>query len=131
MAAGFTKRPRQENCIRCQGMARERVVDYGNIFLSSCNYSDLNDIKTLQNHALRCCCDIKKTIDVHIIGLHAEVKVQMVDVRRERQILTCIWRNIRKGIITITVPIRETRYNAVSIIYLPVLKTEIFKKAVY
>ena len=31
------------------------IVDYGNIFLTSCTENDLNDIQTLQNHALRCC----------------------------------------------------------------------------
>ena len=31
------------------------VIDYGNIFSSSCNEGDLGDIQTLQNNALRCC----------------------------------------------------------------------------
>ena len=47
------------------------------------------------------------------------------------RVLTCIWRNIKKGIITINAPLRETRYNAVSNIYLPVPKTELFKKSVF
>ena len=55
----------------------------------------------------------------------------MVEVRRKRQILTCIWRNIKKGIKTINVPLRETRCNAVSNIYLLVPKTELFKKTVF
>ena len=27
------------------------IIDYGNIFLSSCSSKDLNDLQTLQNHA--------------------------------------------------------------------------------
>ena len=42
------------------------IIDYGNIFLSSCNDGDLNYIQTLQNHALRCCCNIKNPMDVHV-----------------------------------------------------------------
>ena len=37
------------------------IIDYGNIFLSSCIDGDLNYVKTLQNHALRC-CSIKNPI---------------------------------------------------------------------
>ena len=74
------------------------IVDYGNIFLSSCNDGDLNDVQILQNHALRCCCIIKNPVDVHVSDLHNNVNVQMVDIRRKRQIITCIWRNVKKGL---------------------------------
>ena len=72
------------------------IVDYGNIFLSSCNDRDLNDVQTLQNHELRCCCSIKNPIEVHVNDLHCNTNVQIVGVRRKRQILTCIWRNVKK-----------------------------------
>ena len=36
------------------------IIDYGNIFISSCNDGDLHEVQTLQNHALRCCCSVKK-----------------------------------------------------------------------
>ena len=55
----------------------------------------------------------------------------MVDVRRKRQILTFIWLNIKKGIITIAIPLRETRHTVAPSIYLPVPRTELFKKSVY
>ena len=77
------------------------IIDYGNIFLSSCNDGELYDVQILQNHALRCCCNVKNQIEVHIPDLHNNTKVTMVEVRRKRQILTCIWRNIKKGIISI------------------------------
>ena len=91
----------------------------------------LNDVQILQNHALRCCCIIENPVDVQISDLHNNVNVQMVDIRRKRQIITCIWRNVKKGIIKIDVPLRETRYNAVSTIYLPVPNTKLFKKSVF
>ena len=98
------------------------IIDYGNIFLSSCNDGDLNDVQTLNNHALRCCCSIKNPLDVHILDFHKNVNVQMVDVRRKRQILTCIWRNVKKGIITTNVLTRET------VIMLSQLYTYLFLK---
>ena len=107
------------------------IVDYGNIFLTSCIENDLNDIQTLQNHALRCCHKVQNYRDEHVIDLHNRSNVNMVDVRRKRQILTCIWRNIKKGVITLATPERPTRYNAAPTIYLPVPKTEIKKKSVF
>ena len=34
------------------------IIDYGNIFLSSINEADLNDLQILQNNAIRCCYKI-------------------------------------------------------------------------
>ena len=68
---------------------------------------------------------------MHVSDLHCNTNVQMVGVRRKRQIFTCIWRNVKKGIITTNVPLRETRYNAGLTIYLPVPRTELFKKSVF
>ena len=42
------------------------IIDYGNIFLSSCPENDLKDIQTLQNHALRCCFRIKDPLEISI-----------------------------------------------------------------
>ena len=68
---------------------------------------------------------------MHISELHMDTNVLMVDTRRKRQILTCIWRNIKRGIIILSTPLRETRNNIAPTIYLPVPKTELFKKSVY
>ena len=65
-----------------------------------------------------------------MIDLHKNSNVVMVDTRRKRQILTCIWRNISKGIIEIAEPARETRLNAPTI-YLPVPRTKLFRRSVY
>ena len=54
-----------------------------------------------------------------------------VNTRRKRQILTCIWQNIQKGVIDIIEPIRETRQNVAPTIYLPISNTKLFKKSVY
>ena len=107
------------------------IIDYGNIFLSTCNENVLKDIQTLQNHALRCCLNVKSPRDEHVSDLHTNSNVVMVDTRRKRQILTCIWRNIIKGVIDIAKPVRETRLNTAPTIYLPVPKTKLFKKSVY
>ena len=107
------------------------IVDYGNIFLSSCNEGDLKDIQTMQNNALRCCYKITDPRNHHIHDLHSAANIIMVDIRRDRQILTCIWRNIKKGFITLMVPTRQTRFTEGPTIYLPVPRTELFKKSVF
>ena len=107
------------------------IIDYGNICISALNDSDLKDVQTMQNHAIRCCYNIKTPRDVHISDLHKEANIIMVDTRRKRQILTCIWRNIEKGVIEIAKPVRETRQNIAPSIYLPAPKTKLFKKLVY
>ena len=85
------------------------VIDYGNVFLSSCNEGDLADIQILQNHALRCCYKVTDPRNYHVQDLHQAANIVLVDKRRDRQILTCIWRNINKGFIAITIPLRHTR----------------------
>ena len=98
------------------------------IFLSSCSENDLNDIQILQNHALRCCFRVKNPLEMSICDLHTNSNIKLVDVRRNRQILTCIWRNINKGIIEIATVVRNTRLHAAPSIYLPVPNTTLFKK---
>ena len=107
------------------------IVDYGNIFLLSCNVGDLRDIQTLQNHALRCCYKIADPRNIHVHDLHKAANIAFVDIRRDRQILTCIWRNIKKGFIKITVPVRQTRAAEGPTIYVPVPRTELYKKSVF
>ena len=107
------------------------IIDYGNIFLSSCAENDLRDIQTLQNHALRCCYRIKNPLDIHIDDLHNNSNVKPVNIRRNRQILTCIWRNISKGVIEIAIPVRNTRMHDAPSVYLPKPNTTLFKKSVY
>ena len=42
----------------------------------------------------------------------------------------CYWRNIEKGVIKTSNPVRETRSNVAPSIYLPILMTEMFRKSV-
>ena len=107
------------------------VIDYGNIFLSSCNQADLNDMQILQNNALRCCYGVFDPRDGHILYLHKQANMKMLDIRRKKQILTCIWRNLKKGVIEIAQPIRQNRSAEAPNIYLPIPRTELFKKSVY
>ena len=107
------------------------VIDYGNIFLSSCTQGDLSDMQILQNNALRCCYGVSDPRDEHILFLHSQANMKMLDIRRKKQIVTCIWRNLRKGIIQIAQPIRQNRSAEAPSIYLPIPRTELFKKSVY
>ena len=107
------------------------IIDYGNIFLSSCNENDLNDLQVLQNNAVRCCYGIADPRDEHVLDLHKQANMKMISTRRKKQILTCIWRNIKKGVIKIAKPIRQNRSAIAPSVYLPIPRTELFKKSVY
>ena len=100
------------------------IIDY-------CKEKDLQDLQPLQTQALRRRYRVKNPIDVHVNDLHINSNIKLVDTRRKRQILTCIWRNITNGVIEIAKPERETRLNTAPSIYLPVPTTTIFKKSVY
>ena len=107
------------------------VIDYGNIFLSSCTQGDLRDMQILQNNALRCCYGVFDPRDEHILFLHSQANMKMLDIRRKKQIVTCIWRNLKKGVIQTAQPVRQNRSAEAPSIYLPIPKTELFKKSVY
>ena len=101
------------------------IIDYGNIFLSSCNENDLTDIQTLQNKSLRCCHNIYDHRLEHTDHLHDISNFKTVDIRRKRQILTSIWRNINCNVLKIAVPVRRTRAAEGPTIYLPIPSTEL------
>ena len=107
------------------------IIDYGNIFLSSINEAELNDLQILQNNAIRCCYKISDPRDEHILELHVRANMKLVDTRRQKQILTCLWRNIKKGIVNIAEPIRQNRSAMAPTIYLPIPRTTLFKKYVW
>ena len=107
------------------------IIDYGNIFLSSINDADLNDLQILQNNAIRCCYKISDPRDEHILELHVRANMKLVDIRRRKQILTCLWRNIQKGKVKIAEPIMQNRSAMAPTIYLPIPKTTLFKKSVF
>ena len=67
----------------------------------------------------------------HIDHLHNISNIKTVDVRRKRQILTCIWRNIQNKLLKVAVPTRYTRAAEGPTLYLPIPGTELFKKSVY
>ena len=84
-----------------------------------------------QNHAIRCSCNIKIPPDVHIPDLHVKANIKHVNLRRKKQILTCCWRNINKGTIKTSNPVRAMRSNIAPTTYLPIPKTKLFKKSVF
>ena len=107
------------------------IIDYGNIFLSSINEADLNDLQILQNNAIRCCYKKSDPRDEHILELHVRANMKLVGISRQKQILTCLWRNIQKGIVNIAEPIRQNRSAMAPTIYLPIPRTTLFKKSVF
>ena len=94
-------------------------------------YTDLNDLQILQNNAIRCCYGISDPRDEHIFDLNKRANLKMVDIRRQKQILTCLWRNIQKGTIKIAEPVRQNRSAMAPTIYLPIPRTTLFKKSVF
>ena len=107
------------------------VIDYGNIFLSSCINSDLDDLQILQNHAIRCSYNVRNPLEEHVIDLHVRSNIRTINVRRSKQILTCFWKNVNKGVIKTSNPARALRSTVAPTIYLPIPKTELLKKSVY
>ena len=107
------------------------IIDYGNIFLSSIKEVDLNDLQTLQNNAIRCCYQISDPRDEHILDLHVRANMKLVNIRRQKQILTCLWRNIQKGVVNIKEPNRLNRSAMAPTVYLPIPRTTIFKKSAF
>ena len=107
------------------------IIDYGNIFLSSLNEAELNDLQILQNNAIRCCYQISDPRDEHILDLHVRANMKLVNTRRQKQILTCLWRNIQKGVVIIKEPVRLNGSAMAPTIYLPIPRTTLFKKSVF
>ena len=107
------------------------VIDYGNIFLNTCAMQDLEDLQILQNHALRCCYNVIDAHMEHVTDLHTNANVKMQDVRRKRQKLLCIFRNLENGYIKPYTPVRNTRNVNGITVRLPIPRTEQFKKSVY
>ena len=107
------------------------IIDYGNIFLSSCTDIELNDLQILQNNAIRCSYSVTDPRDEHVTELHQRANLKTIEIRRKKQILTCIWRNINKGIIETAKPVRQNRSAAAPTIYLPIPRTVMFKKSVF
>ena len=56
--------------------------------------------------------------------------MKLLDARRKKQQIICIWRYIDNGFIETCAPIRVTRAGTGKIIRLPVPRTEQFKKSV-
>ena len=55
------------------------IIDYDNIFLSSVNDADLNDLQILQNNAIRCYYGIPDPRDEHILDLHVRANMKLVN----------------------------------------------------
>ena len=64
------------------------------------------------------------------MDIHVNANVKLLDVRRKRQIILCIWRNIQTGFIETYVPARVTRTGMCKLVRLPIPRTELYKKSV-
>ena len=97
----------------------------------SCTIQDLEDLNILQNHALRCCYNVTDARMEHVTDLDKNANVKMLDVRRKRQQLLCMFRNLENGYLKSYRPIRNTRNVIDRTIRLQIPRTEQFKKIVY
>ena len=107
------------------------VIDYGNMFINTCNTQDLADLQVLQNNALRCCYNVTDPRDEHIFDLHVKANMKLLDVRRKKQLILCIWRNVQSGFVELHIPTRVTRAGTGCNIRLPIPRTEQYKRSVY
>ena len=82
------------------------IIDYGCIFVSTCNTQDL---QVLQNSALRCCYCVINPRDEHVFDLHGNANMQLLDERRKRHQILCIWHNIQNGFIEAHISTKVTR----------------------
>ena len=100
-------------------------------FINTCTSQDLQDLQVLQNSALRCCYNVCDPRDEHVSNLHRNANMQLLEVRRKKQQLLCVWRNIQTGFIEIHCPVRITRGVQGKSVGLPIPRTEQYKKSVY
>ena len=107
------------------------IIDYGNMFIGSCNLQDLFDLQVLQNNALICCYNVNDPRMMHVDNLHTNANMHTIDYRREKQQILCIWRNIQSGYTIPYIPARVTRTGSGITIRLPIPRTELFKESVF
>ena len=79
-----------------------------------------------KNNAIRCSYGIADPRDEHVIDVHVKANMKTVDIRSKKQVLTCIWSNIKKGIIETPHPITQNRSAGSPSIYLPIPRTVLF-----
>ena len=56
----------------------------------SCIDADLHYLQVLQNNAIRCCYGISDPRDEHVVDLHVRGDMTFVNIRRKKQICTCL-----------------------------------------
>ena len=107
------------------------VLDYGNVFLTGINKDKLSDLQKLQNDAVRCCLGIKKTRDAHVIDLHKQLILHLLDHRRTVQLLTCVKKEVENNYLPhITIEEATLRNQGLKIIT-PVPRNDTVKKNPY
>ena len=104
------------------------VLDYGNVFLTGINRDKLSDLQKLQNDAVRCCLSIKNPRDAHVIDLHEQLQLHLIDHRRTVQLLTCIKNGVENNFLPHTAPeIAILRNQALKTI-IPIPRNDTIKK---
>ena len=107
------------------------IIDYGNMFLNVCTAEDLCDLQILQNHALRCCYNVIDARMEHVSDLHNNANVKMLDLRKKRRQILCIFRNIKDGFLQTYCPVTTTRNVTGNNIRPQIPRTEQLRKSVY
>ena len=63
------------------------ILDYSGFITISCNVSDLNDLQTIQNHALRICYNVRLGDRVSIEHMHTRANLLSLEQQRQKQLL--------------------------------------------
>ena len=100
------------------------LIDYGNIFLTSCTQKDKSDLQILQNKILRCCLKINDPLDQNILEMHNLLNLLTVDQRRILQLLILIKKSTLQNKLELVDHDRETRQNDGLKIKLPIPKNQ-------
>ena len=100
------------------------LIDYGNIFLTSCTQKDKSDLQILQNKILRCCLKINGPLDQNILEMHNLLNLLTVDQRRILQLLILIKKSTLQNKLELVDHDRETRQNDGLKIKLPIPKNQ-------
>ena len=107
------------------------VLDYGNVFLTGINRDKLSDLQKLQNDAVRCCLSIKNPRDAHVIDLHEQLQLHLIDHRRTVQLLTCIKKGVENNFLPHIAPeIAILRNQALKTI-IPIPRNDTIKRSPY
>ena len=101
------------------------VLAYGNIFLTGVNKD------RLQNDAVRCCLGIKNQRDAHVVDLHTQLQLHLIDHLGIVQLLTCIKKGVENNFLPHIIPEMAILRNQALKTIIPIPRNDTVKKSPY